>query len=202
MSQTDIRIDDYITKSAEFAQPVLIHLRTLVHQACSQIQETIKWSMPFFEYKGTVCNMAAFKQHCTFGFWKGKLLPDPHGILNMKDENAMGQLGRITGLSDLPPDEVLIQYIKEAIALNENGVKVEKAKPATKADLVIPDYFIDFLNQHPKAAAQFNQYGYSHQKEYVQWITEAKTETTRLKRMQTSVEWLSEGKSRNWKYQK
>lgn len=198
MPTYDLRQDDYIAKAAEFAQPILIHLRQLIHDAAPQIEETMKWSMPFFDYKGPVCQMAAFKQHCTFGFWKGSLLPDAHGVLDKSD--AMGNLGRITSLADLPADYIIKQFIIEAIELNERGVKIEKVKAATPATLVVPDYFITILKQHPLAETHFNQYGHSHKKEYVEWITEAKTEATRLKRMQTAVEWLTEGKSRNWKY--
>jgi uncharacterized protein YdeI (YjbR/CyaY-like superfamily) len=201
MQQYDPRHDAYIAKAAPFAQPILTHLRQLVHQAVPEIQETVKWSMPFFDCQGLVCQMAAFKQHCTFGFWKGSLLTDPYQILNIKDDNAMGQLGRITSLADLPSDEILMQYIWEAVKLNQDGVKTNKPKPVAK-ELVVPDYFTNLLKQHPHAEAQFNQYSYSHQKEYVEWITEAKTEPTRQKRMQTAIEWLSEGKSRHWKYQK
>jgi len=200
MNQTDPHIDAYISKSADFAQPILKHLRQLVHQASPQITETMKWSMPFFEYKGTLCNMAAFKQHCTFGFWKGAMLADPEKILNIKDDNSMGQLGRITSLADLPSDELLIQYIHEAILLNEQGVKNVKAKPVAKTELLIPEYFTNFLNDYPQAKDNFDKGSYSHKKEYVDWIVEAKTEATRQKRMQTAAEWLAEGKSRNWKY--
>jgi len=200
MNQTDPHIDAYISKSADFAQPVLKHLRQLVHQASPQITETMKWSMPFFEYKGTLCNMAAFKQHCTFGFWKGAMLADPEKILNIKDDNSMGQLGRIISLADLPSDELLIQYIHEAILLNEQGVKNVKAKPVAKTELLIPEYFTNFLNGYPQAKDNFDKGSYSHKQEYVDWIVEAKTEATRQKRMQTAAEWLAEGKSRNWKY--
>jgi len=200
MNQTDPHIDAYISKSADFAQPILKHLRQLVHQASPQITETMKWSMPFFEYKGTLCNMAAFKQHCTFGFWKGAMLADPEKILNIKDDNSMGQLGRITSLADLPSDELLIQYIHEAILLNEQGVKNVKAKPVAKTELLIPEYLTNFLNGYPQAKDNFDKGSYSHKKEYVDWIVEAKTEATRQKRMQTAAEWLAEGKSRNWKY--
>ncbi len=202
MSQTDPRIDAYISKSADFAQPILNHLRQLVHRASPQIKETMKWSMPFFEYKGTLCNMAAFKEHCSFGFWKGAMLADPDKILNVKEDNSMGQLGRITSLDDLPADELLIQYIHEAILLNEQGVKVPKAKPVAKTELLVPEYFMEFLKEYPQAQENFEKGSYSHKKEYVDWIVEAKTEATRQKRMQTAVEWLTEGKSRNWKYQR
>ncbi len=202
MSQTDPRIDAYISKSAEFAQPILNHLRQLVHRASPQIKETMKWSMPFFEYKGALCNMAAFKEHCSFGFWKGAMLADPDKILNVKEDNSMGQLGRVTSLDDLPADELLIQYIHEAILLNEQGVKVPKAKPVAKTELLVPEYFIEFLKDYPQAQENFEKGSYSHKKEYVDWIVEAKTEATRQKRMQTAVEWLAEGKSKNWKYQR
>jgi uncharacterized protein YdeI (YjbR/CyaY-like superfamily) len=200
METYDLRQDEYIVKAAEFAQPVLIHLRQLIHDAAPQIQETIKWGMPFFDYKGPVCQIAAFKQHCSFGFWKGSLLSDPHHLLEKND--AMGHFGRITSLTDLPPDEILMQYIREAVELNEKGVKLAKVKNTVKAPLVVPAFFTDFLREHPQAETQFNNYSYSHKKEYLEWITEAKTEGTRQKRMLTAVQWLSEGKSRNWKHQR
>lgn len=201
MQQYDLRVDDYIAKAPEFAKPILTHLRELVHQASPLIQETIKWGFPFFEYKGSVCNMAAFKQHCNFGFWRSSMLSDPQGIL-AEERTAANSLGRITDISNLPTDNILIAYIQEAVALNEKGVKAPaKPKANMPAVLIIPDYFADFLKQHPEAEAKFNQYSYSHKKEYVEWITEAKTEATRQKRMQTAAEWLAEGKSRHWKYQ-
>ena len=199
METYDIRQDDYIAKAADFAQPILIHLRQLIHDATPQIQETMKWSMPFFDYKGPVCQIAAFKQHCSFGFWKGSLLSDPHHLLEKND--AMGHFGRITSLTDLPSDEILMQYIQEAVELNEKGVKLSKVKNTVKASLVVPGYFSELLREHPQAETQFNNYSYSHKKEYLEWITEAKTEGTRQKRMLTAVQWLSEGKPRHWKHQ-
>lgn len=202
MQQYDERVDAYIAKAAEFARPILTHLRKLVHQASPQVTETIKWGFPVFEYKGPLCNMAAFKQHCAFGLWKASLLNDEHHLLN--DQQAMGHLGRITALSDLPADAILLQYLHQAIELNEKGIK--KAKPTIpkteKKELEVPQYFIDFLAQHPNALHHFDNFSYSNRKEYVEWITEAKTEATRQKRMQTAAEWLAEGKSRNWKYQR
>jgi uncharacterized protein YdeI (YjbR/CyaY-like superfamily) len=155
--------------------------------------------MPFFDHKGPVCQIAAFKQHCTFGFWKGSLLSDPHSLLESND--AMGHFGRITSLADLPSDEIIIQYICEAVQLNEQGVKVVKTKSTIKPPLVVPDYFTAMLQQHPQAETQFNAFSYSHKKEYVAWIIEAKTEATRQKRLLTAMEWLSQGRSRNWKHQ-
>jgi uncharacterized protein YdeI (YjbR/CyaY-like superfamily) len=198
MEQYDTRQDDYIAKAADFAQPILIHLRQLIHDTVPHIQETMKWSMPFFDYKGPVCHIAGFKQHCTFGFWKGSLLPDPYNLLERSD--AMGHLGRITSLNDLPADEILMQYIREAIELNERGVKIIKDKATVKPPLIVPDYFTAILMEHLQAETQFNNYSYSQKKEYLQWITEAKTEGTRQKRMITAVQWLSEGKQRHWKH--
>src|SRR5690348_10178726 len=129
MEKYDKRIDAYVAKSAGFAQPILKHIRNLVHRAFPEINETVKWGMPHFDYKGPVCHMAAFKQHCAFGFWKGSLLDDPAKILSKKNEDAMGQLGRITSLSDLPDDEVLAEYIRNAVKLNEEGIKVAKKPP-------------------------------------------------------------------------
>src|SRR6187401_1911968 len=123
MLATDARIDAYIEKSADFAQPILIHLRKLIHKACPDVKETLKWGMPSFEYKGILCGFAAFKKHCTFGFWKSSLLSDPHGVLE-KEKTAMGSLGRMASLEDLPSDKILKSLIKEAIRLNDEGIKI------------------------------------------------------------------------------
>ncbi|WP_428330394.1 YdeI/OmpD-associated family protein [Mucilaginibacter sp.] len=204
MEQYDSRVDAYIEKSAEFAKPVLQYIRQVVHEASPLISETIKWGFPFFEYKGTICQMAAFKEHCAFGFWKASLLNDPEKVLKIGDQTA-GSFSKITRIEDLPSKNILTDFILQAIAMNsEKSVKapVKKVKePLEKASLAIPDYFIDFLVDHPKAMEVFEKFSYSHKKEYVVWITEAKTDATRLKRMETAVEWMTEGKSRHWKYQ-
>lgn len=202
MTQKDERIDAYIEKSADFAKPILTHLRKLVHDVCPEIEETMKWSMPFFDYKGTVCNMAAFKQHCSFGFWKASLMNDPHKIMDKINESH-GQLGQIKSLEDLPLDEILIAYIKEAVRLNEEGVKVlAKPKTAEKKELVIPEYFVSALEENASASEHFEKFNPSKKKDYVEWLNEAKTEDTRNKRLATAIEWISEGKSRNWKYER
>jgi uncharacterized protein YdeI (YjbR/CyaY-like superfamily) len=203
METVDNRVDAYIEKSTEFARPILNHIRELVHRASPQITETIKWGFPHFDYKGTVCSMASFKQHCAFGFWKSSLLPDPQGVLNSETEAAMGQFGRISSLADLPADDILIQFIRDAVLLNETGAKISSKKTETKkTDLEIPGYLIEALSKNPLAESYFNKSAYSHKKEYVEWIAGAKTESTRQKRMETALEWLSEGKSRNWKYER
>lgn len=199
MPTTDPRIDAYIEKSAEFAKPILEHLRKLVHKACPDVEETWKWSFPHFDYKGVLCSMAAFKQHATFGFWKQSLMEQD---AFPSEKTAMGSFGRITSLKDLPSDKVMIGLIHQAMELNEKGVKVEKKKPAARKELIVPDDLKKALSKNKKAQAQFDKFSYSHKKEYVEWITEAKTEPTRNKRLATTIEWLAEGKSRNWKYEK
>lgn len=192
-------VDAYIAKAAPFAQPILKKLRQLFHKACPQIEEEIKWGVPSFGYKGIVGGIAAFKSHASFGFWKQKLLSDPHGIFKNKEPAMFGS--KLTKLSDLPADKILIAYIKEAVALNEQGVKVAKEKKPPKKPPRLPDYLLAALKKNKKAHAAFESFSPSHQREYVEWITEAKQEETRLRRLSTALEWLAEGKHRNWKYE-
>jgi uncharacterized protein YdeI (YjbR/CyaY-like superfamily) len=198
----DPRIDQYIEGSAEFAQPILNHLRELVHQACPGAEEKLKWGFPHFDYKGVYTSMAAFKEHCAFNFWKVKLMPDPHHLFGDKEEKAMGQFGRLRSLNDLPPDEILLEYLLEAKKLNDQGVKVTPKKPSEqeKKELAVPEDLQAALNKNLAAQVFFDKFPYSHRKEYILWIMEAKTEATRVKRIETTVEWVAEGKSRNWKY--
>lgn len=204
MSSTDKRIDAYIAKAQPFAQPILNHFRTLVHVACPDVQETIKWGFPHFDYKDEMmCSMASFKQHCAFGFWKASLMKDKSLKAHAQSESAMGHFGRVTSLGDLPSDKQIIGYIKEAMKLNDAGTKVTK-KPVSKEkkELAVPEYFLAALKRNKKALAVFTAFSYSNKKEYVQWITEAKTGETRQNRLETAVEWIGEGKVRNWKYLK
>ncbi len=199
MAKQDPRIDAYIEKAAPFAQPILRHLRGLVHQASPKVEETIKWGMPHFEYKGLLCGMAAFKAHCTLGFWKGALIlpADDKG-----ERAGMGHFGKITDLSDLPSEKILVGYIKKAVALNEAGTKVpERANPSPKPPLAVPPDLADGLRGNVKARKHFEALSPSQRKEYIVWITEAKRAETREKRLATTLEWLAEGKSRNWKYE-
>jgi len=192
MEKKDPRVDAYIARSAEFAKPILRHLREIVHKGCPQVEETMKWSSPHFMYKGILCGMAAFKSHCAFGFWKGKL------IVPEKPE-AMGQFGRITLLSDLPNDSVLVGHVREAARLNEIGERAPRKQPRPKKALATPPDLAAALKKNAKARATFEGFSPSHKREYVEWI-EAKTEETRKKRLGTAVEWMAEGKPRNWKY--
>lgn len=197
MGTQDPRVDAYIAKSAEFAQPILKAIREQVHAACPQATETIKWGMPHFEYKGGIfCGMAAFKAHCTFGFWLGAMLKIDGG-----PDKAMGQFGRITSLADLPGDKVFATLIKAAMKLHDEGAKAPpRVKPTVKRELIVPDYFLVAVKKNKKALATFAAFSDSKKKEYVEWITEARTEPTREKRLAQAVEWMAEGKVRNWKY--
>jgi uncharacterized protein YdeI (YjbR/CyaY-like superfamily) len=202
MEQYDNRVDAYIEKSPEFAKPILTYLRQLVHETSPLLTEAIKWGFPFFDYKGVVCQMAAFKEHCAFGFWKATLLIDPNNALSIGDGSA-GSFGRITKVEDLPSKEILQDFILQAIALNESGKKTPEAvkkASAPKTELVIPEYFTEYLTAYPNASLNFHRSSYSHKKEYVEWIIGAKSEATRQKRMETAAGWLAEGKSRHWKY--
>ena len=195
MGNRDTRIDKYIASAAEFARPILSHLRELVHKGCPEVIETIKWSMPFFDHKGPFCHMAAFKAHCAFGFWRRELKIE-------SNNSAMGDFGRLTSLADLPADKVLLGYIREAARLNDSGVKrPSRTKTKEKKELVVPKALLDALKKNPKAAKTFSAFSYSHKKEYAEWIAEAKTEATREKRLKQALEWLAEGKAKNWKYQ-
>jgi uncharacterized protein YdeI (YjbR/CyaY-like superfamily) len=203
MPLTDPRVDAYIEKAAPFAKPILIKLRKLILQACPDAVETIKWSFPNYEIHGSMlCNMAAFKEHCSFGFWKASLLKDPNDILHLAEKHAMGHFDKLLSVKDLPADKILIAYLKEAALLNKNNVKLKKPKPAPKKDLSVPRELALALKKNKKASAIFEAFSPSHRREYIEWIIEAKTEDTQNKRIATTLEWLEEGKSRNWKYKK
>jgi len=202
MATKNKAIDTYISKSQDFAKPILSHLRDLVHITCPDVEEKMKWSFPHFDYKGEMmCSMAAFKQHAVFGFWKAALMKDPSLLETAKSEVAMGHLGRITSLKELPADKKIIAWIKEAMELNDKGIKLpSKPKATDKKEITVPEYFEKVLVKNKKASATFNAFSYSHKKEYIEWVTEAKTEETRNKRMVQAIEMMAEGKSRNWKY--
>ncbi len=194
MGKKDPRIDAYIEKAADFAKPILRHLRKLVHKGCPEVEETLKWSVPHFDYKGPLAGMAAFKAHCAFGFWKGSLI-----VPGSKE--AMGQFGRIQTLSDLPKDELLLGYVRKAVQLNERGVKVPRPLKHEKKQIPTPADLGAALKKNAKARATFDGFRPSHKREYLEWITEAKSEETRRKRLDTAIEWMAEGKPRHWKYQ-
>jgi len=202
MGTRDPRVDAYVARSAPFAQPILVHIRELVHEVCPEVEETMKWSFPHFTYRGKIlCSMASFKQHCALGFWKGS---EVVGGAGADPGEAMGQFGRITAPDDLPPREELAGYVRRAMELiaSGGGGGAPSPKRAPKPPLAVPDSLTEALAGNEKARAAFEAFSPSHRREYVEWITEAKGEETRKRRIATALEWLAEGKSRNWKYEK
>lgn len=201
------KVDAYLAKVQPFAQPILVHLRELVHKACPEVEETIKWSRPFFEYRGAIlCNMSGFKEHCSFGFW-GEEIGAVLREAQAPRPGAMGSLGRITSLKDLPADKLILGWIRQAAAFVDSGeytspiaarskvVKSPKAAPAMPAE------FASALQRSKKAAAAFAALSPSCQREYIEWIADGKRAETRDKRIATAMEWIAQGKQRNWKYQ-
>ena len=199
----DKRVDAYIAKAQPFAKPILKHIRELVHSANPDVTETIKWGMPSFDYKGAYFSIAAFNQHCAGGFWKYKLLKDPKGYLGERKNQggeAMGNLGRITSMKDLPPDKIMVDFFLQAKKLNDEGIKIERPKPKPKKEIPMPKEFASALLKNKKATDMYETFSPSHKREYLEWITEAKADETHAKRIKTTIEWLVEGKPRNWKY--
>jgi uncharacterized protein YdeI (YjbR/CyaY-like superfamily) len=192
MATTDERVDAYIEKSPAFAKPILKHLRALVHATCPNAEETIKWRMPMFMHHGILCGMAAFKHHCAFVLFKHKLVFEDQ----VTSDEAMGQFGRITALSQLPSDKYIATYIRKGMKLNESGVKLTRA-PAKKTPLKVPDDLSAALKKNKRALAVFEKFAPSHKREYIEWISEAKRDETRTKRIAQAVEWIAEGKQRN-----
>lgn len=199
MKNIDPRVDEYINKAQPFAKPILTHIRTLMHTGCPEVTETIKWGMPHFEYHGVIASMAAFKEHAVFGFWKEDLIPGMKKYI--KEKEAMGSWGRITSLDGIPPDEDIIRFVQVAAKLNEEGIKSPKR---TQKPVVVhmPDDFMQAIQKNKKALETYENFSPSHKKEYAEWINEAKTDATRQSRIETAIEWMSEGKPRMWKYMK
>jgi uncharacterized protein YdeI (YjbR/CyaY-like superfamily) len=196
-------IDAYIARQQPFARPVLEYLRDLVHETCPDAVEVIKWGHPNFEYKGPFAGMAAFKAHATFGFWKHSLLVDGKATLGKSDEKAMGSFGRLTSVDDLPGRRTLVALVKRAMKLNDDGIK-NPARSGPRKPVVVkpPAYFMAAVRANRKAVATWEGFAPSHKRDYVDWVTEARTEPTREKRLATTVAWLAQGKKRNWKYAK
>jgi uncharacterized protein YdeI (YjbR/CyaY-like superfamily) len=199
------KVDGYIAAAAPFAQSILTHIRELVHKALPDVEEDIKWSMPFFIYHGLMLgNMAGFKQHCSFGLW-GKEGPANLRKDGIYDREAMGQLGKLTSVKDLPPDREFIRYVRAAAAEIDTGARTQnysRLKTTTpKPPPEIPPALTAALKKNKAAAGHFAAMPPGCQREYCEWISEAKRDETRDKRVATAVEWMSEGKRRNWKYE-
>jgi len=202
MGKRDKRVDAYIDRSAQFARPILKHLRTLVHKAAPGVGETIKWGVPSFDYKGMMCNMAAFKEHCAFGFWKASLMKDSKALFSRMGKLGLGHMGQIRSLADLGPDAVMLRMIREAARLNDEGAANDPRRKAKTVVVKVPPVLSRALSGNKKAKLTFDSFSPSNKRDYADWITEVKTPETRAKRLETAIQWLAEGKPRNWKYMK
>ncbi|SEO34895.1 YdeI family protein [Mucilaginibacter sp. OK283] len=198
-------VDAYIDNSEDFAKPILEHWRRLIHEHCPNAEEAIKWSLPHFEYNNdNMCVVASYKNHCSFTFLKAELMTDPRLKAGKDLKPIQRFLGKISKISDLPPDDEFIAMLKEAMQLNEMGIRIKRDKPEADKPrvLVTPDYLLAALVANPKAKEVFESKSNSFRKEYIIWITDAKTDETRQKRINEALEWIAEGKGRFWKHQK
>jgi uncharacterized protein YdeI (YjbR/CyaY-like superfamily) len=201
------KVDAYLGKVQPFALPIMEHLRDLVHKGCPDVEETIKWSRPFFEYRGVILgNMSAFKEHCSFGFW-GEEIAVVLREAKVLQEDGMGSLGRITDLKDLPSDKRMLGWIRQAVGFIDRGEYTSpiaarhKVVKAPKTPVAIAPEFAAALQRNKKAGAAFAEFSPSCKREYAEWIADAKRPETRDKRIATAIDWIAEGKQRNWKYQ-
>jgi len=198
MGARNPRVDSYIDKAADFAKPILTHFRETVHAVCPDVVEEMKWQFPHFTYKGMLCSMAAFKEHAAVGFWKASLVLGDE----VKSGDGMGHLGRITTLSDLPPTNELTAYLRKAVALNDEGIREARAPRKPARPVGVPADLSSALKKNKKAQVTFDSFSPSHRREYIEWITDAKTDETRARRLKTAIGQMAAGKSQNWKYEK
>jgi uncharacterized protein YdeI (YjbR/CyaY-like superfamily) len=196
MGTRDPRVDACIADAQPFARPILTFIRKAVHAGCPDVEETLKWGRPAFMYKGILCGMAAFKEHVVFGFWNGAAMD---GLGNAGGD-ATRRFERITSIDALPTAKTFVGLVRRAAALQDRGVKAPRMKRAPKAPLTEPDDLLAALKKNRKARTAYDAFSPSHKREYVEWITEAKTSATRKRRLDTAIEWMAEGKPRNWKY--
>lgn len=203
MAKLNPKVTEYIAKSAGFAAPVLNYLRELIHSTCPDVEEEIKWGIPHYGYKGDhLCMMAGFKNHCSFSLYKAEFMKDKQIAESVKEGKKFGYMDKLKFVSDLPPMEVLQSLIKEAMAINEQGIKKVVPKSDKPKVLEVPGYLENALRANPKAEEIFYSKSDSFRKEYIVWITDAKTEDTRQKRIEQSLDWIAQGKGRFWQYAK
>jgi uncharacterized protein YdeI (YjbR/CyaY-like superfamily) len=201
MGERSKEVDAYIAGAPEFARPILTKLRDAFHAGCPKVEERIKWGVPSFEYKGMLGGMSAFKKHVGYGFWKARLLEDPEGLFD-RGPRASSMGVRAATLADLPTKKVLVDYVRRARKLNDDGVKETKlTRSKTSTRVAVPDDLAKALAKSAKARKTFESFPPSARRDYVNWIEDAKRPATREKRLATTVEWLAEGKRRNWKYE-
>lgn len=204
MSNADPKVDVYSENAEAFARPIMAHLRGLIRAACPDVTETVKWGIPHFDYRGEMmCIFAAYRAHCAFSFWKDSLMSDARLKANADLPAAKRFMGKLTTLADLPSDAELTAWIREAMSLNERGVKLAPRKSTGAPKPVgVPAAFAERLAANPSVKAVFEGKSASFQKEYNLWIGEAKTDATRDKRIDEALAWIADGKGRFWKYAK
>ena len=195
MGKKDKRVDAYIAKAPDYAKPILTKNREMFHEGAPDCEETLKWSHPAFVQNGILGGMAAFKEYCAINLWKSKLILGADAVLG-----SAGDMGKISSVKDLPPKKQFVGWVKEAVKLNESGAKVPREPKVAKPKLVAPDDLWAALKKNKKAFATFENFSPSAQREYIEWIVSAKQEETRTRRIAQAVEWMAEGKQRNWKY--
>lgn len=200
MAVKDPRIDAYIAGAPDYAQPVLHELRARIHRHCPQVEEAIKWRSPYFLCDGMLGGMAAFKHYCSFGFWREKALLE---TIEPRLKDTLARLGRFNHIEALPADSEFGELIQAALRLNRQPSSRPSArKPAQPRPVEVPAELAAALRSHALARATFEAFSPSHQREYCEWIAEAKRPETRERRLKQALEWLAEGKSRNWKYER
>jgi len=201
----DPKVTKYIENSEDFAKPILSHVRQQIHKNCPEVVESIKWAIPHFDYKGDfMCVLAAAKNHCSLTFIKSEFMSDTRFAGGKKVKPGQRFMSRITGMSELPSDEELASFIKEAMDLNDRGVKLDKTAKAapSRKPVETPAYFHEALLTNPAAKQVFETQSSSFRKNYIVWLESAKTDTTRQQRIAESLDWIAEGKGRFWKYEK
>lgn len=202
--QKDKRIDAYIARAKPFAQPVLRHVRAVVHEGCADVEETIKWGFPHFYFnKKPLVGMAAFKEHAALNFWRADQIPALKALRLSTEKKGMGTLGRLTAVSDLPPKKTLVSWVRTAARLATTDVAVAMSTPKkVRKVLRAPSVFVAAIKKNKKAWAAYSAFSQTAKNDYIEWIVEAKTDATRERRMAEAVRWMADGKTRNWKYQR
>jgi len=198
MGKKDPRIDAYIAEAADWSRPILRRLRALVHDTCPEVVETVKWRNPSFEYRGLLCGMGAFKKHCIFGFWKHELVIGDEP----KSKEAAGSFGRLKTVADVPSKARFAAWMKTARRLNEEGVSAPRTKMRPKTPARLHPELAAALAANKKAQAAFDAFAPGARRDYVEWIADAKADATRARRITQAVEWIAQGKRRNWKYER
>ena len=202
MANASKQVDDYIANAPDYAQPILKKIRTAFHKGCPGVEEAIKWGIPYFLHHGMLGGMAAFKKHVGFGFWRSSELDDPEQLFETGTGAKQSMCtAKVFDVKELPTQKVLVDYVKRAAKLNENGKPTPK-KASKNISTRVPADLADLLKKNKAAKTTYDALAPGQKRDYIEWITEAKRDATRQKRLKTTIEWLSEGKRRNWKYEK